>query len=319
MTNFIYLLKIINSILKQTIKPYEIIIIDSGNINQNEKNELIYICSLENVVLVYKKTVNLFPGAARNVGINLSSGNIIGFLDIHTIPSENWLNNSLNILINNKVDGVLGSTIFLADSYLCRLFRDSIFGKLPRITLPGSIFHRTLFIKSGYFIEWVRAGEDTDWIERLKILRLNIDYAKESDISYCGLYGLNFLTITKKWTRNYLASKDLPHFKSQKFLIGLSLYPLFILISFNWNSLMANWNTNSIYYFDNITKIVAFSPLLIYLIYRGILLPMLRGVNFNYLFPFRFMQVTLVCFYVDLIKCTILILPKFMLKKIIDK
>ena len=117
-------------------------------------------------------------------------------------------------------------------------------------------------------------------------------------------------TLLKKWHRNYTASRDLPQFFPQRLIIWLIFYPLLILIAFNWNYLIADWRLESPFYIGHVTKIVAVLPVFTYLVLRGIVLPLKRGVGMNQLLPIRFLAITFVCFMADAVKVWILSTPK---------
>ena len=63
-------------------------------------------------------------------------------------------------------------------------------------------------------------------------------------------------------------------------------------------------------YIGHVTKIVAIVPALIYVIMRGLVLPLQRGVGFWRLLPARFMAITSVCFIADFVKVLVFSLPK---------
>ena len=94
-SNF-YIEEFLINILFWKKKPTEIIIVNTSNkiILNNEikklKNEKIKL------ILIQKK--NLFPGAARNIGIKTSKCEYVLFLDINTQPyKEDWLEKILII------------------------------------------------------------------------------------------------------------------------------------------------------------------------------------------------------------------------------
>jgi hypothetical protein len=206
--------------------------------------------------------------------------------------------------------GVWGATCFNARSTFERLLRDSFYGALPRRTLPGSIFSRDVFSKVGQFVNWVRAGEDTDWMLRLELHKLPVATPSCALIDYVGLIGFKLKILLSKWYRNYTASRDLPHFFPQRLLLWLVLYPLLILVAFNWNYLIADWRTDSPMYIGHVTKIVAVVPVLFYVGVRGLLLPLQRGVSIDSLLPIRFIAISLVCFMADAVKLFAISVPK---------
>ena len=296
------LLKIVMAVCLQTVKPTEIIIVDSFVDNAFCPTGIVNFCSLWGVKLIYEHPKLALPGQARNIGLCLAKAELVAFIDVQTIPRPDWLEVSLKVLTNNNVAGVYGSTSFSAETWLERLIRDAFFGILPRKTLPGSIFRRDVLNKSGHFIDWVRAGEDTEWMLRLKLLKIPVASLPEALVDYEGLIGMDLNSIMKKWHRNYSASHELPHLFPQKLFLWMVLYPLIIFVGFNWNYLIANWHEDSPFYIAHITKIAAIFPLFAYIITRGVLLPIRRGVSFSNLFPVRFFFLAGLCFLADFAK-----------------
>jgi hypothetical protein len=191
-----------------------------------------------------------------------------------------------------------------------RLIRDAFFGVLPRKTLPGSVFKREVFNKAGHFIDWVRAGEDTEWMLRLELLKIQAIYLPSGLVDYVGLVGTDLKSVLSKWYRNYSASHELPHLFPQKMFLWMCLYPLIIFIAFNWNYLIANWRMDSPFYIGHITKMAAIFPPLAYVIIRGIILPFRRGVRISKLLPLRFILIALICFMADAVKALVFSVPK---------
>jgi hypothetical protein len=304
------LLKIVMAVCCQTVKPSEIFIVDSCFDAAFCPEDIADFCVLHGVKLIYENRKLAFPGQARNIGLGLAKAELIAFIDVQTIPRPDWLASSLKVLSNNNIVGVYGSTSFSADSWLERLIRDAFFGVLPRKTLPGSIFKREIFHKVGHFIDWVRAGEDTEWMLRLDLMKLPIASLPKALVDYQGLLGMDLKSLLRKWYRNYSASHELPHLFPQKLFLWLILYPLIIFIGFNWNYLIANWHEDSPLYIAHITKIAASLPFFVYILTRGVFLPLRRGVSSLHLFPLRFMAIAAICFIADAVKALVLTIPK---------
>lgn len=296
------LLRIVNSLCGQTCPPTEIIIIDSSVCVNICSKEILELCNSNGIKLIYKHFNQLFPGHARNIGLKIASANFIAFVDVQTIPRDDWLEVTLNMLSNKHILGVFGSTYFTAKTSLERVVRDAFYGVLPRKTLPGSIFRREVFIKAGQFIDWVRAGEDTEWMLRLDNLKIPVVYPYVGLVDYDGLIGMDLNKLLKKWHRNYSSSQDLPHLYPQKLFLWLVLYPLMIFIALNWNYLFANWHEDSPLYIAHVTKMAACIPIIGYVLVRGIVLPIRRGVAFKNIFPFRFILIASISLMADSVK-----------------
>jgi glycosyltransferase involved in cell wall biosynthesis len=304
------LMKIVHAVCLQTVKPSEIVIVDSSSERGACPEVVTALCAASNVRLIYSYQAHAFPGQARNIGLELARAELIAFIDVQTIPRPNWLEISSYLINSNDVAGVWGTTCFNADTTFERLVRDGFHGMKTRKTLPGSVFDRKVFAKVGQFVDWVRAGEDTEWMLRLELHRVPVVCPSRALISYVGLIGSDIKRLLTKWYRNYRASRDLPHFSSQRLLLWLILYPLLTLIAFNWNYLIADWRMDSPLYIGHITKIVVVMPVLMYVLVRGLALPFRRGVPIQRLLPIRFFAIALICFLADLVRVLVFSIPK---------
>ena len=166
------LLKVLHSVCGQSARPAEIVIVDSSVEGAICPEEIRALCAGSSIKLIYEHRERALPGDARNIGLGMANGELIAFIDVQTIARPHWLEASLSLLASHCAAGVWGATCFSADTKFERLVRDGFYGVLPRRTLPGSVFRREVFDKAGQFIDWVRAGEDTEWMLRLEVLKI---------------------------------------------------------------------------------------------------------------------------------------------------
>jgi glycosyltransferase involved in cell wall biosynthesis len=101
-----YIEEAINSVLNQTLKEIEIIVVNDGSTDENTLN---YLKTLSNLNLRVINQENKGLGGARNTGIENSNGDYIGFLD-----SDDWLDNNfyevlLNLCEENNADIACGT------------------------------------------------------------------------------------------------------------------------------------------------------------------------------------------------------------------
>ncbi len=300
---------IINILLWKKL-PNEIIIVNTSSKIEIEKS-LIQKLKKKKVELIVIKKKNLMPGAARNVGILKSKYDYIFFLDMNTLPfDENWLKLNFDYLLKKKLDGLCGQTIYLANTYVEKIIRASTYGKAPLQTIPGSIFKKEVVLKVGRFDQKSRAGEDTDWLQRLYNLNFNLKKIIQP-IFYKGLYNSNFFLIIKKWFRNYYKSASLPHLNIQKYLYLFSLFIILFIIVFNWNYstlcftnnfCLNNYNQEDGFFIPHVTKVFLLTTLLLYTLIRGIYFPLKKKISFKFLFPLNFVIITCFSFLLDLVK-----------------
>lgn len=163
------LARAIDSVLKQTHKKRELIIIDDGSTDKTRE----VLSTYENII--YKKQTQQGVSAARNAGIKLAQGQWLAFLDSDDYWLENKLTTQLGLLQQNKTmkvchteeiwlrNGVrvnpmkkhtkLGGDIFKHCVHLCLMSPSSI------------IIHRDVFDVIGLFDESLPACEDYDlWL-----------------------------------------------------------------------------------------------------------------------------------------------------------
>jgi glycosyltransferase involved in cell wall biosynthesis len=297
---------VLEALANQTLPATEILLVRSGDWGDSVGYWDIWLhrFALRNTVfkVVYSPT-RLMPGNARNFGLMFASGDLIGFLDVQTIPKRNWLENQVNLIKDWDTVGSYGSTNYIAANAEVKLVRDAIYGSFPLITIPGAVLHRSVFDIVGQFIPNVRAAEDTEWMIRAELMRLKIfkQHVKPS-VDYLGLNDLSLLNIAKKWRRNYVSCRELQHLRVQRALVWLILYFLLSLLAFNWNSLIAGWQEDSPFYIGHITKIASLTPITLYIFVRGMYIPFKRGVPLNDLLPLRFFGLALVGGILDLTK-----------------
>jgi cellulose synthase/poly-beta-1,6-N-acetylglucosamine synthase-like glycosyltransferase len=304
------LLEVLRALCFQTVKPTEIIVVDSSTEHGAIAPDLSVLCPVGDIKLIHVDRTHTFPGDARNIGLGYATSQLIAFIDAQTVPRPQWLEDSLRLLAADSSVGVWGSTHFKAETPFEKIVRDGFYGTSHRKTLPGSIFKREVFDKAGQFVAWVRAGEDTDWMIRVALHKLPIAHASTALIDYDGLLGMDIIKLLKKWHRNYTASRELPHFSPQKMLLWLVLYPAFILIAFNWNYLIADWRMASPLYIGHITKFAAIFPPIVYVFIRGLFVPVRRGVRFSSLLPIRFIGIALICLLADAVKAFVFTMPQ---------
>lgn len=95
----------IHSILLQTVKPDELIIVDDGQLNEFPfKNEL----TTAGIKCIYFKKDKPGLTESRNEGVRLSSGDIIFFFDDDVILDSDYIEEILKIYIGNKTDRIGG-------------------------------------------------------------------------------------------------------------------------------------------------------------------------------------------------------------------
>lgn len=92
-----YLQRAINSVLKQTLKPYEIIVVDDGSTDNTKE-----VVNSFGRKVRYSYQENRGPSAARNLGMKQAKGDYIAFLDSDDEWAETKIEKQIKLLRSNK-------------------------------------------------------------------------------------------------------------------------------------------------------------------------------------------------------------------------
>lgn len=295
------LLQLLRSIPNWNAFPNEIIIIDSSDKRITVPGDFKLFAENISINLLVIYGNSLYPGHARNIGIANSKNSILAFLDSATFPKNAWLSSGLEILDKNYLDGVWGNTYYEASTYFSLLIRACTYGAKPIKTLPGTIVKKHVFNRCGLFIESTRAGEDGDWMSRVAFHKIKFANQEEY-LSYKSLNNIRIIDLLKKWFRNYSYSGKLPHRRAQKDIYFYVISLIAVIIAYNWNRVMASWDTESILFIPYVTRIILLLMFFSYILLRGVMLPKKKGVNFSFIFPINFIIISFLSALVDITK-----------------
>lgn len=151
----------VDSILAQTRQPVEIIIVDDGSTDGTPAVIARYGDRVRSI-----RQENAGPAAARNAGIGLATGGVIGFLDADDL----WLPDKLAVQMAELTRS--------PETMVCLAgmtnFRDAAVPGGPVAEAPGGSFspctmlvRAAVFKQVGGFDPRLRAGEDTEWFCRV--------------------------------------------------------------------------------------------------------------------------------------------------------
>lgn len=97
-----YLERMLNSLLNQTYKNLEIILVDDGSTDNSSKICDDYEKKDKRIKVVHQK--NSGVSVARNVGIELATGDYIGFVDSDDVICESMYERLYNNMVNNDCE-----------------------------------------------------------------------------------------------------------------------------------------------------------------------------------------------------------------------
>lgn len=102
-----FLPKCLNSILNQSIRDLEIILIDDGSTDNCPAICDAY-CKADNRVVV-KHTNNMGSSSARNMGLSMCNGSLLTFVDADDWVEQNYLESMVNVMNSTGADMVISS------------------------------------------------------------------------------------------------------------------------------------------------------------------------------------------------------------------
>ena len=185
-------------------------------------------------------------------------------------PDRDWLELSASTAEKSGAEFVGALRTSDADTHFKQILRAATYGCSPIRSLAGSIVLKKTFEESGGFIWDVRAGEDLEWMNRLKSLGFKISWMSTPSIRYCGFVE-SLSKAVKKWHEYAFSNSVFEIRNNQKVIYMLALLSATFFFVYNWNAIFAEWDETSIYFLPNVTKIFIFLSFLPYILFTGTL------------------------------------------------
>jgi glycosyltransferase involved in cell wall biosynthesis len=166
-----YVTRAIESILAQTYKHYEIIVVDDGS---TDASRAVLEPYMERITYIWQE--NAGPGAARNRGIRESSGQYLAFLDADDYWLEEYLENTVSFLERHLDVGAVATAYWRerAEGRLrwppsnfgehCGPIGDffTIYAKTQFCWTGSVLLKRDILVRLGGFRAELKVGEDTE-------------------------------------------------------------------------------------------------------------------------------------------------------------
>ena len=172
-----YLAQAIESVLAQTYKAIEIIIIDDGSTDGSAEVAKSFLPQIK-----YYFQENSGPGAALNLGISLSQGILIAFLDSDDLWVADKLSYQMRAFESNPdLEAVFGHVRQFKSPELDEASKQSI--QIPVEVISGyfkgtMLIKREAFERVGWFDSQIKIGDFLDWYLRASEQSLKSDGKK---------------------------------------------------------------------------------------------------------------------------------------------
>lgn len=175
----------IQSILNQSYSNIELIIIDDCS-TDNSKKILKKYNNKQNIKIIYNKK-NIGCYASKNIGLKVSTGEIIGFQDADDISLKDRIKKQVNLMLKYNLllcgCNIIRSNIkkLVSEREMMFFINNTNYRKIfGYVTL---LIYKSVFNKYGNFIER-RKGMDMEFGERILYHELNIKFKNECSWTY---------------------------------------------------------------------------------------------------------------------------------------
>jgi teichuronic acid biosynthesis glycosyltransferase TuaG len=227
-----YVERAINSVLNQTYKNYELLIVYDDP-NPSDFNHLKKIIKENKKIKIIKNSQNLGAGYSRNVGIKNSNGEIISFIDSDDEWHPQKIEKQLNFLNENNYDFIFCSYKKIINEKIIKVESKNVFLNYKNLLFSCDIGLSTVMIK--------RNIVDTNLFPNLKTQE---DFAAWLKITKKNFFAYNFNENLVTWNstekslssnffqkitdafRVYKNYENFSYIKSLFFLIILSINSL---------------------------------------------------------------------------------------------
>lgn len=171
------LLRAIESVIKQTFTDWELLVVDDCS-TDDTIGVVTQISQKDSRIRYYKLPKNSGANAARNLGIQQSTCDIISFLDSDDIMHPDNLSNQLIAFTNNSNLGVsyVGADYYDGDKYISTVHNRTrgnleiyLFTNLKGLgsSTSGFSVRRRAFEQVGYFDNQMASQQDLDFLVRV--------------------------------------------------------------------------------------------------------------------------------------------------------
>lgn len=203
----------ISSVINQTLKPFEIIVVD--DCSDDSDNLKLLLDQIDYNIVLHRNSKNMNGSYSRNYGIRNAGGEIIAFLDGDDYWEPNHLQVGCEVLLREGVDFVYSNYIRVSKKVTKNHVTDvlslknkyDILFKNPPQTNSFIIRKNVFFEKKNYFDESLNRHQDWKFFIDAIQNNIKIKYIDEYTSYYCDstrplLSRVNYDSMLKFWCNN---------------------------------------------------------------------------------------------------------------------
>lgn len=209
-----YILKCIESVIKQTYKDIEIIVIDDGSTDKSWETMQEINKKYENIIMF--RQYNMNAAIARNKGIDLASGKYILFLDSDDELFESAIEIMVNQIERVDADIAIGNFVSINENNLIieshKIIKEdsvceNVFDYVDTVPNPSNkLFKLDIIKKNNIFFGNVRIGQDLNFFlkyisvcNKIALLNYDIYMWRRLEFSMSNTNNLRIFDITESF------------------------------------------------------------------------------------------------------------------------
>lgn len=177
----------LDSILQQSFVDYEIIVVDDGSVDQTAS--VVKAVDYSNVKYFHQD--NQGVTAARNKGVELSSGRYLTFLDADDWVAADWLEQFYSLLSSGNFDIVFCDVEVRDQSKQTKKvtkarfpYRDTVEDRNGLFLTGAFCVERDFFVRLGMYDSCIRFGENAELSFRCQQVQPRIGFTEQTGLYY---------------------------------------------------------------------------------------------------------------------------------------
>lgn len=208
-----YIKEAIDSIKRQTLKDYEIIVVDDGSTDNTKE----VLASYGGIRYIYQEHGGI--SKARNTAVKAAKGKWIATLDSDDLWKEEKLQKQVDYLLAHPDCRI----VYTAYSNFTDIPEDELderqrelFQTVGKWYLPSALIDAKLFDKIGMYDETMEYSEDTDWMFRLKFARVEMEHRIDEALYLRRVHKSNVSTAREVFYRKDIRKLTIEAYRKAK-------------------------------------------------------------------------------------------------------